>query len=345
MRSSVWSHPTDEPGAGVDFPPVENGIDYLRDVVDRLAREDDLPVTPRGLKYAVLHLQAATEVLMKYRLSLEHWTLVLEKLDLTRTSKKPITPEGFDGGDFISCSLKETVLRLRNIVGVAITQDEEGQIVSLAKSRNALQHYGLTDSEGTIETRTAEVLDFLIRFLDEELLPQLDEEARERVVEDMEHIRRGLTKIQAYTDQRMERLRQNPLLTDAKERTLQCPDCRQWALVAGGPTKCFFCTAAVAPELAAESYAFSILRLPWRRPKPTNDPFTDPATPPVDACPECETDSLVRGAITVASQDRPTNFCFNCAVGFPDLCEICHRPFRPVDEQSICDSCLVPTDD
>ncbi|WP_369221826.1 hypothetical protein AB5J52_09050 [Streptomyces sp. R39] len=57
----------------MDFPPVPNGIDYLSEVVTRLARPD-AEVSPRDLKYAVLHLQAATEVPVKARLHMEHWT-------------------------------------------------------------------------------------------------------------------------------------------------------------------------------------------------------------------------------------------------------------------------------
>lgn len=314
-----WSRPAGELGVGVDFPPVENGIDYLRDVIVRLARRDAEPVTPRDLKYAVLHLQAATEVLLKYRLSLEHWTLVLEKLDLAKTSKnKQITRERFDSGDFLSCSPGETVMRLQNIVGVSIGAEEEEAIRSLAKSRNALQHYGLTDTEGTIEARTAEVLDFLIRFLDENLLPELQEEERDRVEDDVEFIRAGLARIRAFVKQRMERLKDE--LAPLKGLTLQCPNCRQWALVAGGEegTLCLFCPATLDPKLTAWDYATNILRLPWRSPPPTNSLFSQPATPPIDPCPECSEEAVVAGVVTAASPDRPTTFCFNCGVAFPD---------------------------
>ncbi|MGJ3558659.1 hypothetical protein ACR6C2_05390 [Streptomyces sp. INA 01156] len=56
---------------------MENGIDYLRSVVDHLTEAD--PPTPRALKYAVLHLQAAAEVLLKSRLLREHWSLVFKE--------------------------------------------------------------------------------------------------------------------------------------------------------------------------------------------------------------------------------------------------------------------------
>ncbi|MFD5074512.1 hypothetical protein [Streptomyces sp. NPDC058371] len=64
MRSQEPGRAAGEPGGGVDFPPVENGLDYLLSVVEHLARPPQ-DMTPRHLKYAVLHLQAATEVLLK----------------------------------------------------------------------------------------------------------------------------------------------------------------------------------------------------------------------------------------------------------------------------------------
>jgi hypothetical protein len=51
----------------VDFPPVTNGMDYLCSVVEHLTGNPQ----PRDLKYAVLHLQAAAEVLLKARLARE----------------------------------------------------------------------------------------------------------------------------------------------------------------------------------------------------------------------------------------------------------------------------------
>ncbi|MFE1334481.1 hypothetical protein [Streptomyces microflavus] len=328
----------DEPGSPVDFPPVANGIDYLVSVVDLLKGEQGA-VSPRQLKYAVLHLQAATEVLLKYRLFLEHWTLVLQNLDVTRASKnKKMTRDFFDSGDVISCTPQETVERLRSVVGLDISDREQEQILDLAKLRNALQHYALTDRKGIIESRIAEVLDFLIRFLDDSLLPKLEPAHRDEVTDDMENIRYGLTRIRSFVQQRMERLKDQ--LVSHEGHTLQCPDCRQWALLAGNPSSCLFCPATTDPQLTAWNYAGNILRLPWRSPPPTNDQFSQPSTPPVDPCPDCGAETLVRGALTAAAPERPTSFCFSCATAFTDLCEICSQPFRAVDEQSVCGNCL-----
>ena len=54
------------PPLQLDFPPIRNGVDYLVSVVNSL--HGDSEVGPREVKYAVLHLQAAAEVLLKARL-------------------------------------------------------------------------------------------------------------------------------------------------------------------------------------------------------------------------------------------------------------------------------------
>ncbi|MCE3034379.1 hypothetical protein [Streptomyces sp. CMSTAAHL-2] len=59
----------------IHFPPVENGMDYLISVLEHLDGEP----SPRSLKYAVLHLQAATEVLLKARLIAFDWRLAFQK--------------------------------------------------------------------------------------------------------------------------------------------------------------------------------------------------------------------------------------------------------------------------
>lgn len=59
----------------VDFRPVRNGMDYLLSTVTHLTGGQQ-PPGDRDLKYAVLHLHAATEVLLKARLVREHWSLV-----------------------------------------------------------------------------------------------------------------------------------------------------------------------------------------------------------------------------------------------------------------------------
>lgn len=161
----------------LDFPPVRNGIDYLASVVEHL-EEKAVAVAPRDLKYAVLHLQAAAEVLLKARLLREHWNLVFK--DPGKATRK-----SFESGDFESCGTDATVDRLRDIAGIVIERKDAEALKDLARDRNALQHYGLTHNAHAVEARAGRVLDFLMRFLDMHLLPLLQGEEREGAERDM----------------------------------------------------------------------------------------------------------------------------------------------------------------
>ncbi|GHH57941.1 hypothetical protein [Streptomyces candidus] len=293
-------------GSEVNFPPIDNGLDYLLSVIASLADDEEWGrVSARDLKYAVLHLQAAAEVLLKYRLHQEHWTLVFAE---PGKAKK----EELADGSLASCTPAQTVDRLRRIVGLPIADKDAAALNKLAKTRNALQHYGLTDS-----ARAVEVLDFLVRFLDEQqLLPALPDEDRQRTTQDMRTIRRGLSRIQGFVTRRMQRLRAE--LEPRQNRTVACPHCNQWALaVADDNSKCRFCTVrtdALDYVLHQDSNAS------YRR------------------CLSCDNHAVVCGVLTAAAPDVPVDLCFSCGKTFPPLkaCLRCHRRFQPHDFETVC---------
>jgi hypothetical protein len=298
-RYADASRPAQQPGTDVKFPPVENGLDYLISVVDNLAREDGSQVSARNLKYGVLHLQAAAEVLLKARLRHEHWTLVIAKLE-----RKPTTYENFSAGNFSSCTMEDAALRLRNIVGLDISDENIKALQELAQSRNALQHWGLDDTGPEVEAKAALVLDFLIRFLDEHLFPALSDEERERTQEDMERIRVGLADIQAFVNRRMESVRAD--LASHLDRTLECPSCHQFGLLVEGREyiKCYFCGRQKVSGNAALEYIFHMLDRWW----------VGEGRTPIEECPHCSSDSLVWEARALASPQDFIDICFHCGV-------------------------------
>ncbi|WP_331751891.1 hypothetical protein OG713_45925 (plasmid) [Streptomyces sp. NBC_00723] len=266
----------------LDFPPIRNGVDYLVSVVDHLTVDD---VGPREIKYSVLHLQAAAEVLLKARLVREHWSLVFE-------DPGEANDRSFRSADFKSCTVGEAVARLRNIVGVTITDKEQEALKDLGRDRNALQHYGLTHNARALEARAGRVLDFLVRFLDDALLPDLDRDERNAVGADMVRIRDGLENIQTYITQRMRRLRGD--LRGSENRTIACPTCGQLALVADGTqNRCLFCGA-------------SWLTAPW-----LIQLYMDEMDEELEDCPQCGKATIVMG-VRVASEPHPSPFCFGC---------------------------------
>ncbi|MCL7429810.1 hypothetical protein [Streptomyces sp. YS415] len=294
---------------------MENGVDYLRSVVDHLTAAD--PPAPRDLKYAVLHLQAAAEVLLKARLLQEHWSQIFKEPG-TATRKK------FEDGDFESCSTQAAIARLRNVAGVPVDQKGEKALNALVKSRNALQHFGLTTPARAVEARAAEVLSFLMDFIHAEL--PVEEESK--VEEELAYVRARLSDIQAFLKQRHDELRAD--LEKVRDVTVQCPLCAQWAVVLGtgiGPLSCRFCHHGWSSATLAA---------------------VDAGLVQVDGievvdCPECCEEAVLVGLASLASAPgHRHSLCFACGRGYAALllCESCgcHYAPRP-DDAGMCLEC------
>lgn len=223
--------------------------------------------------------------------------------------------------------------RLQDVVGITIAEEDKKALNSLAKNRNALQHWGLTESAPAIEARAAAVLEFLIRFLQEHLMGELDGDQ----FADMSQVLEGLAGINAYIQRRMDNLNKTTL-SAVLERTVQCPECAQFALVVDGTeNKCHFCLrSSWDTEELAERYASEILEY-WRHPS------YEGGTDPQHECPDCETETLVLGVVIAAQPEQQVDFCFNCAETFDSLesCMRCGRLYVFHDGDAvICGHCL-----
>ncbi|MFJ9551821.1 hypothetical protein [Streptomyces erythrochromogenes] len=296
------------PRPDVFYTPVSNGMDYLVSVLKHLT-EGATPPSARDLKYTVLHLQAATEVLLKARLAREHFSLIFaDPLQANRDAWKK--------GDFKSCGTLEAFDRLRNIAGLPLEREDATRIKELSDHRNALQHYGLKHNAYAIESRAARVLDFLITFIHKHLIPGLEPAEATSVERDMDTFRLKLKGIETLVKQRMNDLKSELAL--AADLTVKCPDCEQWAMIADGgdegPT-CLFCHQVWPedPESAAANYAWIILGLD------DHSAIQDGGDPPVVDCPACGAYALVTEAVTVAGQPDATPLCFSCGSVFKDL--------------------------
>ncbi|MCX4411253.1 hypothetical protein OG840_59715 [Streptomyces sp. NBC_01764] len=273
----------------LDFPPIRNGVDYLLSAVDHLGFDR---TDPRGIKYAVLHLHAAAEVLLKTRLVREHWSLVFD-------DPGQATERAFRSGGFKSCTLTQAVVRLRNIAGITITAKEDEALGDLGRDRNALQHYGLTHNARAVEARAGRVLDFLVRFLDDVLLPGLGLDETNAIGADMVRVRDRLTTVRAFITQRLRRL--NGDLQGREERTVRCPHCEQLTMIAEGETnRCLFCRAV---DTTAEMMAYVFLGTP------------EDAGSLIGICPTCAQHTVVYDTDLATGDRRP--FCFSCPGPLP----------------------------
>ncbi|KPL26312.1 hypothetical protein JI76_37840 (plasmid) [Streptomyces anulatus] len=331
-RKPATGRPSARPD--VSFTPVDNGMDYLVSVFKHLTEGSD-PPSARDLKYAVLHLQAATEVLLKARLAAEHYSLIFAEPGTASF-------ETWEKGDFQSCGSLEAIDRLRNIARLPITDGQRAMVKELGKTRNALQHYGLTFNAYAMEARAVKVLDFLITFIHEHLIPKLALDEGSAVGHTMDTLRLKLRGVQTLVKQRMNGLRSE--LAKVASHTVACPDCDQWAMVAdGADPRCLFCHQVWddGAEAAAADYAWSTLGL---------DPHSvgqDGGAHPVVECPDCGLHALVPSAETVAGGPRPAPLCFSCGRVFDGLVDcdgLCGAVLNitPGDQDSIpvCSECL-----
>src|ERR1700722_16218200 len=80
---------------------LENGLDFIRSGLKFIAK----PESNFDLKYAVLHLSAGIELVLKDRLRREDWRLIFK--DVTKANEKKM-----QSGNFISVSLWECLERI-----------------------------------------------------------------------------------------------------------------------------------------------------------------------------------------------------------------------------------------
>ncbi|MGI5255641.1 hypothetical protein [Actinacidiphila glaucinigra] len=271
----------------MDFTPVRNGMDFLLSAFNHLSQRNGTPGA-RDLKYAVLHLQAAVEVLLKARLIREHWSLVFS--DPGKAKK-----DDYVKGSFTSCTVLAAVDRLNNIVTLQITKEQRQAIGSLADTRNALTHLGHTGSVYAVEAQAAVVLDFLLSFIHEELAPALSSEAA-YVKATMDQLSARLGQATALVKQRSERLEGE--LRPLADRVVQCVKCLQWAFVLGeDEPSCRFClvTFTDGHDVAVEQLTGGMVEA-------------------IGECLKCEFEyyTVGIGARVAKNQTAKIELCFHC---------------------------------
>lgn len=104
---------------------VENGIDFLTHSSDILEKNP---------KYSVIAFCAGIELVLKSRLILEHWTLVLA--DPSKADRA-----SFLAGDFRSVSTPECIDRLSRICGSYVSKEAQKSFAGLVQHRNRLVHF------------------------------------------------------------------------------------------------------------------------------------------------------------------------------------------------------------
>ena len=307
------------------FPVIINGLDYLHSSVSSLVDEPE----GRALKYAVLHLQFAAETLFKARLELHDPALVW------------VNPKKFDErrhrqGDFKSVGTKDALIRLGDDVKIANPIDpEDAALKALVDLRNRLTHFGATDTAVAVEARAIPVLDLLLTFIDEELLPNDDSDTAAEAWELMETIRPLVGRIRGLVNHRLGPLGEK--LGPASGHTLRCLSCGHFAALLSGnaerPVGCLLCGKAY-DDVAGAVDAYGVGSF--------HEAITQGGEPPAYECADCSTAEAC--VVPTQTADEPDGRVLICLWGAHPLQGICGYCQRAADfalpEAEMCSDCV-----
>lgn len=304
------------------FTLLENGLDFIRSGLESLQG------TPakHDLKYAVIHLCAGIELVLKERLQREHWSLVFDKVE--KADKKSC-----ETSDFISVYFEDCLQRLIGICGVHVTDAQRQELLAFRRKRNRLEHFGIVDSVEALTATAAEVLGFLLEFINNELHP---EEFPEEERAALDGIRQMLPGFTAFVETRWKAIKRE--VESAQGTVTSCPRCTQEAAIIDDGIKCQFCRHESGAEQTAEEYVRDILGLSYYRTMKDGSPW------PIYECPECGRESLVDRGPSGSQYPHEQFICFGCGEKWMEkdlgYCSECQQPHDASGESLICDSCL-----
>jgi hypothetical protein len=301
-------------GGELHLPLLENALDFLASAIEHLQVG-----TPRSLKYAVLHLGAGVELLIKERLRREDWRLLFDDVDAADELK-------FAAGDFYGVSPPEALKRLRDI-GVQLPRRQKQTLTLLRQKRNRIQHLAVVDNKTSVEVVTARALGFALDFI----AAEIEGAAGDSIVADyIETLRAAVGELEAFVRERWNEIRN--AVENADTAVIVCARCGEQAAVIDDGARCLFCGYATGAEDTAHQYASEVLGITLY------EAVTEGGEYPVSLCPSCEYETLVdRGA-----GERPRWFCATCGRtwddGQLDNCLICGQLYS--GEMSVCNDCF-----
>jgi hypothetical protein len=310
----------------INWHVVENGLDYFASAVEYLAKADE-----RGLKYATLHAFAGIETLLKARLAREHWSLVIVDPDKARRAT-------FESGDFRSTTATQTLTRLKNIAGAAVTDDDLKTVAAIESLRNRAAHFSLRGQDQLlVEVVVARGVDFLLRFIEHELRPTAPDDEAALIDGTLDTVREQIGNIKILVTERLGALK--PQL-DRADAVLICPGCEMTSLVLNidESAHCLYCLYAPDGEIAAEQYVAAVQGITQY------EVATGGGEWPVHHCPRCETKALVDNSGSFSSPE-PAWACFSCGfTGDQFDVERCERCNEITGTSPLCAECMADYD-
>ncbi len=200
------------------FSLLHNALDSLTQGIEFALQHDN---KPNRLKLAILLLAQAVELVLKERLSREHWSLIFAQVD--QACQK----------DARTVSIQGAKKRLVTIAALRFDCEDEKAIKNIARIRNRIQHYEIEISYEQALSYIHAAIGFLIKFTKDELGQDikdlLTEQQHQQLIE-IESIHAALKQV---ADRRIEELRKEHWSAKPKElidwdfEVIECPACGQ----------------------------------------------------------------------------------------------------------------------
>ncbi len=228
----------------------ENGRHFLRSTLDEVRKDNSA-----GNRNAVIFVAAALEVLLKTRLTIEHWTLLFD--DPARAKLSDLK-----SGDLVSVQASKLVDRLNNVASLAIKPDAAKRVFQL---RNRVVHFG-PPTNFAVRVEVAIGLNFALEFIHDHVLPHLEGKEQSELAELKERISQVFLELDEF---RIKRLLVLEAELKAHGTVVECPDCNQETLTIeddGEEDTCLFCLATDCATQRTLGWAWRLPRCPANLP-------------------------------------------------------------------------------
>lgn len=285
-----------------------HGLDFVATAVRQLESTS----SERDLRYALLHLAAGAELLMKSWLLKEHWSLVFENLDEAATSR-------LISGKFKTVTSDQCIDRLERVVRINISERGRGELERLRGLRNKMIHYSMPIDEGDVRALSAGVLSELVDLIRDNC--DLEGSEENRLFADLV---RALPKLEHYRDRRKDQV--SAALAALGENAFLCPTCGECAVtLEGGRNECLHCLDAFHFSEIQDLHLEKVLKLDATR----NQDFGQ--------CPSCLVTGLGR-----RWRNSEKLFCYQCHEVYNrsqlQVCGLCDEWFaeQGVDRCAAC---------
>ncbi|MCY1719224.1 hypothetical protein OU798_02670 [Prolixibacteraceae bacterium Z1-6] len=304
----------------IEFDLLENGLDFIDNALHAIISTEE----PHKLKYAILHISAGIELILKEILRLEHWSLLFENINNANYNH-------LQSGDFQSVSFPSIIKRLEGITNGNISENQKKHFNIVRKKRNKIEHFSFKESSNALKSTISKALTDIIEIIDENIEIQNTSDESKRLYKS---IRRESSKFIEFVDLVRAKLKHDlKTLEERNIKLIDCPECFQHLFPLDGSYTCLFCGYTDTPENITALYADTILDYN------SYYAYKNGEECPIKQCLSCKNETLIL--------HENSAFCITCDSNWEiedlALCSDCDEFYeKPEDERSdygVCPDC------